>query len=529
MNIRNYNIYFNTHTISGIIACGLLYVIFFAGSFAFFRDEIALWQKGASYAEQSLANDRFDRLLDSLREDGFELQGRDMTFYLEQQGRSAYVNIAPSNDTSLRETSEARYFTYNFVQKNAGKYAEHYDMAEFLFRLHFLAPLNEVPLRLGIAPFGYMLAGIVSFLFLFALISGLLLHWNKIVSNFFTFRPFSKWKTVWTDIHTALGVIGYPFQLLYAVTGIFLILNSVLTIPFEKILYQGDAAKMYEELGYTPKLDYPYSYQPLKQHVHLESYLDLHHQKWPDSKLKRIFIKNYGDANMHVLLETEPDFEQSFAGAGLLTVRVKDGQIIEEKAPVTSQATYVDQVRALIYRLHYGDFGGYPVKAIYFILGIMGCLVITSGILIWLVARDKNKVAPHKRKFNRWMANFFMAACLSMLPVTALTFIAVKLGPNVNQHFIYSVYFYSWLVFTLYYTLRRDIRRTNRETLLVGSILAFCIPLVNGWISGDWLWKTLLEKQTAVFIIDFLWLLIGLIALTCFLKTRRFFAAQQAA
>ena len=66
MNIRNYNIYFNTHTISGIIICALLYVIFFAGSFSFFRDEISAWQKNRSaYAHQASAND-YDLVLDSL-------------------------------------------------------------------------------------------------------------------------------------------------------------------------------------------------------------------------------------------------------------------------------------------------------------------------------------------------------------------------------------------------------------------------------------------------------------------------------
>ena len=50
MNIRRYNIYFHTHTISGIIICALLYVIFFAGSFTFFREEISAWQKNFSYS-----------------------------------------------------------------------------------------------------------------------------------------------------------------------------------------------------------------------------------------------------------------------------------------------------------------------------------------------------------------------------------------------------------------------------------------------------------------------------------------------
>lgn len=542
MNIRNYNIYFNTHTISGIIICALLYVIFFAGSFSFFRDEIAAWQKGTSYAkyEQDFAN--YDKLIDSLGRE-MDLRGRDLTFYPNQGGTGTYVNISASNDSILNKenvaqkkpvkeqkkgrgrggNTDSKYFSYDFVQHKSGDYASNYDMSEFLYRLHFLAQLNEVPIRVGIAPFGYFVAGITSFLFLFALITGLMLHWDKIVSNFFIYRPFKKWKTVWTDMHTALGVVGFPFQFLYAVTGVFLIINSVLAIPFGKLLYGGDQDKMYQELGYSRSIKHEYSYKPMVKEVQVAHYLDLAQEKWPDAEMKRIHIKNYADSNMHILAEFEPHFNKSFAGTGIIDYHIHNDQVVEEKSPM-DHPTYVDKVKSLLYRLHFGDYGGYPVKTIYFVLGIMGCLVITSGILIWLVARNKNNVIPRKRKFNLWMANFFIAACLTMLPVTALTFIAIKLKSEVNQHFIYSVYFYSWLILTLYYTLRKDINRTNRETLLSGSILAYCIPIVNGVISNNWVWFTISRRHTDILVVDLLWLTIGTIGMIAFIKSKRFFA-----
>jgi len=225
---------------------------------------------------------------------------------------------------------------------------------------------------------------------------------------------------------------------------------------------------------------------------------------------------------MHVIMELEPHFNKSFAGSGLLSVRAADNKVVAEKSPV-SDASCADGVRSIIYRLHYGDYGGYPLKMVYFILGVMGCLVIISGILIWLVARDKNNVIPRKRKFNFWAANIFTAICLTMLPVTALTFIAIKLSPEVNQDFIYRVYFYSWLLFSLYYIIRRSIRRTNRETLLVGSILAFFIPLANGFMTGNWIWDTFRNGQRDIFVVDFLWLMIGIIGVIAYNKTKKFF------
>lgn len=544
MNIRNYNIYFNTHTISGIIICALLYVIFFAGSFSFFREEISAWQKNTSYIGYQPEFKDYDKLIDSLKGE-MNLTGRDLTFTINHGGTGAYVNVSASNDTTLNKenlsklkpsekvgkkgrgrgrggNSDSKYFHYDFVQKKSGDYTTNYDMAEFLYRLHFLAQLNEVPIRIGIAPFGYFIAGLTSFLFLFALITGLLLHWDKIVSNFFVFRPFSKWKTVWTDMHTALGVVGFPFQFLYAVTGVFLIINSVLAIPFGKLLYGGDQDRMYQDLGYSRAISHAYLYQPLDRAVDIASYLEAGQNKWPEAQITHLHITNYADANMHIVMEFEPHFDKAFAGKGVLDFQVRDGKIVDEKSPIT-KPTYIDKVKSLLYRLHFGDFGGYPVKTVYFILGIMGCLVITSGILIWLVARDKNNVIPRKRKFNMWIANLFMAVCLAMLPVTALTFLAVKLSPLVDQSFIYCVYFCSWLAFTLYYTIRKDINRTNRETLLTGSVLAFCIPLVNGLVSNNWMWHTIATQRMDIFVVDLLWLLIGVVGLLAYVKSQQFF------
>ncbi|MDR0264910.1 MAG: PepSY domain-containing protein [Sphingobacterium sp.] len=543
MNIRNYNIYFNTHTISGIIICAILYVIFFAGSFAFFRNEIAAWQNNTSYKTYREDYQNFDRVLDSLKGQT-NLHGRDITFYMHREETAAYVGLSASNDSILNKENlakitpeqktakknsrrrggddDSKNFTYNFANKKPGDYVQNYDMGEFLFRLHFLAQLNQVPIRVGIAPFGYLIAGITAFIFLFVLITGLLLHWDKIVSNFFVFRPFSKWKTVWTDMHTALGVIGFPFQFIFAVTGTFLIINAVLALPLSKLLYEGDQQKMYQDIGVTAATDFPYTYKPLNTDVKIAPFLDQAKYKWPDADFKRITIKNYADSNMHVVMELEPHFNKSFAGSGVLSVKVADNKVVVEKSPL-SDGTYGDGVRSLLYRLHYGDYGGYPLKMVYFILGVMGCLVIISGILIWLVARDKNNVIPRKRKFNFWAANVFTAICLTMLPVTALTFIAIKLSPAVNQDFIYRVYFYSWLVFSLYYIVRRSIRRTNRETLLVGSILAFFIPLVNGFMTGNWIWDTFRNGQQDIFAVDFLWLMIGIIGVFAYNKTKKFF------
>ncbi|MBE7177759.1 MAG: PepSY domain-containing protein [Mucilaginibacter polytrichastri] len=534
MDNRRYNIYFHTHTISGIIICAVLYVIFFAGSFSFFKSEISAWQKNNSYtaALPSLRKD-YNHILDSLGEK-HNLRGRDFDFTLQRNGVSAYVSMSATHDSTLKpkpdpakaerakgrgrrgRDGDAAYFTYDFSRQKALDYAQGYDMGEFLYRLHFLAQLNAVPIRLG-TPFGYLLAGIVSFMFLFALITGLLLHWNKIVSNFFTFRPWNKWKTVWTDMHTALGVIGFPFQLVFAITGVILIANVALTAPYTRYAYNNDSEKLFTNLEYYDNTPYEYSYKPLNKAFNLNGFIAGIERQWHGTEVNQISIRNFQDDNMHVIVRTEADPKLEFAGFGKQVYRMRDGKILVNKVP-DSGSTYIGKVKSLIYHLHFGDFGGRPLRVVFFILGAMGCLVIISGILIWLVARDKNNVPAHKRKFNFWAANVFLSACLAMLPVTAFTMIVLMVVKEPTQDTIYHWYFYSWLVLGLYFVVRKDFALTTRQTTLLSAVLCLALPVADGLLRQNWLWTLFSARAFDILSIHILFLVLSLISFVSYGK-----------
>jgi hypothetical protein len=439
----------------------------------------------------------------------------------------AYVTMSASNDTTLKKKmipgaapkkrrggrggdGDSAFFTYDFAHEKESDYVRSYDMGEFLYRLHFLAQLNQIPIRLG-APFGYLLAGVVSFIFLFALITGLLLHWDKMVSNFFVFRPWSKWKTVWTDLHTALGVIGFPFQLIFAITGVILIVNSFLIGPYTKVLYKGDSKQLFADLEYSDTLSFKYAYQPLQTRFNLNTLVQQVEKKWTQGKLTLVSIRNFGDDNMHVILQSKPNPQVRFSGAGKLVYRVRDHKILFEKSPL-APSTYVDKVKSVVYHLHFGDFGGRPLRVMFFVLGLVGCIVIISGILIWLVARDKTSVPEYKRKFNFWTANIFLASCLSMLPVTAFTMIVLLFLDQPNQSDIYHWYFYSWLILSIYFIIRRDIALTNRQTLLLSVVTCFLLPVLDGVVRQNWLWNTFNQQAYDILFIDLLFLTLSIVS-----------------
>ncbi|MBN4724627.1 PepSY domain-containing protein, partial [Escherichia coli] len=92
-----------------------------------------------------------------------------------------------------------------------------------LYRLHFF---DQIPFYIG-----RYIAGFVALFFLFAVIAGVLIHWRNIVSKFYGFSLKGSLKQIWTSSHTVFGLLGLPFQLMYAVTGAYYMLSILILAP----------------------------------------------------------------------------------------------------------------------------------------------------------------------------------------------------------------------------------------------------------------------------------------------------------
>ncbi|UCS91679.1 PepSY domain-containing protein [Echinicola marina] len=511
MSNRVYNILFHTHTISGIIISAALYIIFFAGSFSFFRDEIVGWERNEPVGEEShLQAIDLDMMLDSL-DARKELYGRDISFTKYFNERRINVNLTASKDsTASEEAKKGSFFYMDTDNFKTYTYTSNYSIGEFLYRLHFFAQLN----LWGTS--GYILAGFVAFFFLFAIITGVLVHWKKIVSNFYVFRPMASLKNLWTDAHTALGIIGLPYQFVYAVTGTCLIIGtSVMSPAVVTFMYDGDTNQLYEDFGFNPA-QFELANTPVLEIPEINQFLEKAASKWEGFEVSTLQVFNYGDTNMKVSVEGYTRYDLKFAGRGEILYNALTGKEEYIVNPFTA-TSYLDAATAVITQLHFGNYGGVLLKVIYFILGIVSCFVIISGVMIWLVARDKKHIADKKRKFNAWLVWVYLAVCLSLFPVTAFTFLWVKVflhdfGPE-RMTDIYHVFFYSWLAFTVFFIIMRDNYFTNKYSLITGGLMGLMIPVANGFVSGNWPWVTFPAGHYAIFIIDVFWLMISLTAL----------------
>ena len=515
MSNRIYNILFHTHTVSGLVISVALYVIFFAGSISFFRDDIIAWERGQSIAPDTQMDADYNQVLDTLAARHGALYGRNINIRQPHQERNIVVSMEPSKDSLASDLAKQSVFTY--IDSNTyeeANYFSSYTLGEFIYRLHFFA---QIPY-----PYGYLLSGFVAFFFLFAIVTGVVVHWKKIISNFYIFRPSAKLKTLWTDAHTALGLIGLPFQFVFAVTGAVLIIGTTVMLgPASSLIYKNDREYMFRELMDQPE---PKTFEndligfnaDMNELIHQAS------SHWSHANLSRVVIQNYGDPAMRIIIEGRPQNTDAFLGLGRV-IFDRTGQVVS--ATDAQSINYVIGVDQTMRSFHFGNFGGYGLRIIYFVFGIISCFVILSGVLIWVRARDKKSTEPWKRKANEWVGSIFMAISLTMYPATALIFSVVKLfkdPADPTPHvMIYKVFFISWLILSVGFALRKSNFITTKYSLLLGSVLGFGIPVVNGLVTGGWFWKTIQNNQTQIFVVDAFWLIISISTLLIFIKLKK--------
>lgn len=508
MSKRNYNVFFNTHTVSGIVISIALYIIFFAGAFALFKDEISIWENGKSISKIEKKDIDFDKIIQHLDEE-YDLYGRDIQLDFAEQGDEIYTYLLASKDSLASEKAKTvHYFSVNIDSLEEKEYHEYYGIGEFLYRLHFFYQIPNI---------GIYIAGFIALFFLFAIVTGVIVHWKKILPNFYNFDPKITLKRVWTDAHTALGVIGLPFQFIFAVTGAYFGLSVLVLIP-ANFLYGGDQEKLMADL-LPERTNYTWEQKYDGETLGFNELVKKTAANWEDFHVTEAYIKNYQGTNMKYVIVGELENENRFVGTGRVTFDAITGKIEQIKNP--NELSYIEDIQTTVTRLHFGNFGGNTVKIAYFILAFITCFVIISGVLIWIEARNKKSMSLHERLFTARVGHVYMAICLSMLPVTAISFLFMKLFGDYftdKQSAIYSFYFLLWLLASIWMRFKRNNYFTNKISLLIGGVAGLLIPITNGVMTGNWIWKSIQNKQFEILTIDLLWLGIAITALFVYTK-----------
>ncbi len=504
LNPRAYNILFHTHTVTGIVISAVLFVIFFAGAVSLYKQEIYQWEDPQARIPlvKDIDYERLIQRLDSLRPG--VAQADEVRVRMPAETRPVYTVYAPLEDST---GTHYRTFLYNPVTDTVTDPAEGdgSTTGETLYRLHFL---DQVPWYVG-----RYIAGFVSLFFAFAVITGLLIHWKNIVAKFYAFSFKQAAKQFHTNAHTVFGIIGLPFQLMYAITGAFYMLSVFILAPAVLVVFKGDQDRLIT-LIYPPEAFHAHGEEAAAaSHMPIQDGVRRIRTDYPGYDIAYLEIINPG--KIGAALGADLVDRQAYNGNGTVVLDLQSGAYKLEIAP--GGRTYLQSVLQGIANIHFADFGGWLVKALYFILSIFTCFVIISGVLIWREARNKPTYTERQRRFHHRVTMGYLAVCFGLFPATALLFVAEQLvapGPG-HAHTVNNLFFWGWLGFALLGYFSKTVPRVTHRNLLVGGVLACGVPVANGIATGDWLWRSA-GVLPYVCLTDAVWLLTGLLALAIY-------------
>ena len=344
----------SAHGAMAVSVCAILYILCFTGSVLVFKDEIELWEQ----IDEPVVNTISPAAAQKAIEAGFETAVKKEHLYI----------LMPTDRVQrvLVGTDEGEVF----ADEN-GNLAGAVDQpwSEFLLELHYYLTLPNTFGMTVVAIFG---------VFLFAIIlSGFLAHPN-IIKDAFAFRRSKSEQIKQVDIHNRLSVWTAPFTIAVTLSGTMIGLATITAIAVGLIKYDGDFEAVFEPI-FGEHLPADETIAPVANIERAMHYMNENHADKPivyvlvhEPRTKGQFIQVYAEHTRRLIYAEKYNFDG--AGEFLGTVGSADGHLGQQMADS-------------MYKVHFGYFGGYPVKVAYVLFGIAMLYIIHSGTKIYFLKR----------------------------------------------------------------------------------------------------------------------------------------------
>ena len=337
---------------------------------------------------------------------------------------------------------------------------------------------------------GYWLVGWASMCMLVALVTGVVVH-KRIFKDFFTFRP-GKGQRSWLDAHNATAVLALPFLFMIVYTGLTFFYTSYMPWPLQAAYGQDGYQRYQLELdgkqaaARRPRGGAPAAMQDLALLVpQAESLMA--------RPARRVLVEQPGRAGMVVRIFGPADDHRAATIANTLSSVAFDGvtgAVIEVKAPKVDQPTTSADVHEVLKALHLVRFGGWSMKWLYFVSGLLGTAMMATGTILFCVKRRKKS----EQEFGRATAGVYRV--IEALNVAAIAGIALAcigyfyanrlLPVEWSDRALWEIRAFLWLwLATLLHALARPFMRAWVEQLAAGAVLCLLLPLLNYLTTGQ--------------------------------------------
>jgi len=295
---RLHNIMFHTHTVTGIVISFVLFIIFYAGAFSLFRDDFYKWENPLARFEAKEEVD-YDKTLKLVQN------------YINEKDAFTKVLLRPSTNSNpfikfngtYKKPKKGKKNVQFYINPHTDKVYKNPHSFNNSQSLTYMGDTIYSYLRAIIPSYGIYIAGLVAFFFLFTIVTGVLIHWKNILNKFYAFTVKGKWKQIWTNTHTTIGVITIPFQVVYAVTGALLGLSILLLAPSALLLFDGDRDEIIKLVSPNGTIEYDDNTKTISSTVTINELYKKVSNEYPDSNITRIQVANLGKEDGTILFK----------------------------------------------------------------------------------------------------------------------------------------------------------------------------------------------------------------------------------
>ncbi len=215
---------------------------------------------------------------------------------------------------------------------------------------------------------GTLFLGAMGLLLVVAIVSGVVVYapfMRKL--DFATVRAARGPRVLWLDLHNLLGIVTVAWLLVVGLTGTV----NTLARPLTTLWQATELQQMVEAYAGKP---------PGGAHLPIDRAIEAARQTWPHKRVASAFFPGTafsGDHHYAVYMAGNTPLKSRLI-APVLVDAVTGEVTAARDMPWYSKALFVSQP------LHFGDYGGLPLKLIWAGLTLLTLVVLASGIYLWV-------------------------------------------------------------------------------------------------------------------------------------------------
>jgi len=488
------------HTYSGLVLGWLLLAIFVTGTLSYFNHEISQWMK-PELGSQPASSNVINKSLQRLNSDGPDAIAWRINLATP---RNNHLKLSWSMAGEERRTRHSLSLDSHSLKEIDVRAT---DGGNFFRSFHYTLQLRNYG--------GRYFAGIAAMMMLVGIFSGIFTH-RRFFRDFFTVRLNNVLKTL-TDLHAVVGVITIPFCFVLSLSALFIYINMYMPWSMDHHYDKGSRELNVLVSTSLPKLvPANIAAKPL---TNFDSILSQVQQQWPEpNAIARISYQYPFDVNGRIVVSRHKSLSLSNK-TQVLAFSSVDGHALAGVEP----ERLARQLRRIFYGLHEALFAAPGLRWLLFFMGSASCLLIGSGLIMWL---NKRLAKVKKRHVGHYLVERLNIAGIIGLALAIASYfyanrlLALNLEERADAEI--SVFLLTWLA-ALIYSFVRPAQRAWRELLLITTVAYLLLPVVDFIIHPQWLLQALHHSNWVYLGVDIALLTTGAITLIfyCWLRGRK--------